>query len=285
VWDSQGTGAPRVVGAKSDGAPEGEASGWQSGVSWAGGDDRVRARWWPDRQLFIGYDAAQREGWWWTTDATATAWYERAAPLRALVHFWAQAERLHLVHAAAVGTGDGRGVLLAGPSGSGKSTTALACLAAPLVFVGDDYALFEPGTPPLVHALYGTAKVDPTSMQWLPELQGARRRASGTEGEKLVLDVGRAMPKKLASCLTVEAVLVARRTATGPRVVSVDRPSALRALAPSTLLQLDRHGAARSLQAMARLLEQVPTYALELGPDPRAVPPCLADLLRAGGPS
>src|SRR5690349_22946983 len=76
------------------------------------------------------YDATEATGVLWARDAERMAPWEPGSPLRSLLRWVLAAHGLHLLHAAAVGTPDGRGVLLCGPGGAGKSTTALAFLAA-----------------------------------------------------------------------------------------------------------------------------------------------------------
>jgi hypothetical protein len=61
----------------------------------------------------------------------------------------------------------------------------------------------------------------------------------------------------------------------------VGAAEALRALAPSTVLQHGHHGAA-GLEMAAELVRRVPAYALDLGDDIAAVAPAIRDLLAAG---
>ena len=67
----------------------------------------------------------------------------------------------------------------------------------------------------------------------------------------------------------------------GPQILPLEGGAALRALAPSTLLQL--HPAEpEAFGRMARLVARVPAFAFELGPDitaiPRAIDRFLEDL-------
>ena len=85
------------------------------------------------------YRPSTRTGYFWTRDSTLTPWWDRAAPLRTLLHFALTGADRHLVHAAAVGTND-QGVLLPGRGGSGKSTLSVTALLDGLYYVGDDCA-------------------------------------------------------------------------------------------------------------------------------------------------
>ena len=75
-----------------------------------------------------------------------------------------------MLHAAAVGTADG-GVLIVGRGGVGKSTTALACLAAGMKYVADDYLVVQLDPEPRAFQLYGTAKLEASQLRHFPELQ------------------------------------------------------------------------------------------------------------------
>ena len=93
--------------------------------------------------------------------------------------------------------------------------------------------------------------------------------------------MGRVFPLQLVQQFPLRAVLVPRISGlpktTARRVSPI---AALAALAPSTIFQLP--GTASSdLAAMAQLVRQVPTYALDLGTDLDAVPVAIADLLRS----
>jgi hypothetical protein len=176
-------------------------------------------------------------------------WWERAAPLRPAL-FWALAgERRHLVHAAAVGDDRG-GVLLAGPRGSGKTTVALAGVAQGVGFVADDYLLLDARGEPEAVSLYGTASI-----------------ATASAGEeKQVLDVARAMPGALRGSLPVRAVVVPRIRGGRTRLRRVSPAEALRAWAPTTLLQMPLAGG-RALASLAAVVRSVPCFGLDVGDD------------------
>ena len=95
-------------------------------------------------------------GFYWLHQACPLPPYERAAPLRAIFHWWFQDRGFHVLHAGAAGT-DGGAVLLAGKGGAGKSTAALACLGAGLSYLGDDHCLVKQNQDPCVYSLYNSA--------------------------------------------------------------------------------------------------------------------------------
>jgi hypothetical protein len=219
---------------------------------------------------------------YWVSDARVVPWYESGAPLRAALHAWAAGPGRHFVHAGAVGSG-GAGVLLAGLSGAGKSSAALACLEAGLEYAGDDYVLLTTDGPPRAHSLYSTAKLDPDALARLPGLAPAVSDFRRGEEEKAVLQLHRHRPDQLRASLPVSAIVL-------PSIGDAERPTlrrasaaeALRALAPSTILQLPGAGR-QAMDAMAGLVRRVPAYALELGTDLDPVPGLIAEVCRTHG--
>jgi hypothetical protein len=221
------------------------------------------------------YDAVSRTGLFWAESAEALPYYERGAPLRAILHWWALEHGWHMAHAAAVGAEAG-GALLVGKGGSGKSTAALACAAAGLTYVGDNDVLVDSGPTPYVHGLYCSAKLDPahrrTALPRLDELVADHEAWSG--GKELFFLDG-ALGGSVSRGVPLKAVLLPRvTTADRTAVRRVSAAEALLKLAPSTLLQLPGSRAER-LGAMASLLQRVPAFALEMGPDVDLVAPAV----------
>jgi hypothetical protein len=208
---------------------------------------------------------------------------DRAAPLRAVLH-WAldRSDRL-LVHAAAVGIGR-RGVLLTGPGGSGKSTSAVAAFLSGYDYFGDDYVLVDlANTPPMVHSLYATAKLGSAAMSLLPGLSETLRYGAPVGVQKYVIDVSALRLGGLGRNARIEGIVVPRPCANGRTVLRrASAGVALRALAPSTIFQAPcRDGA--MLGPLATLARSVPAYVLELGGTPEVVGSVLSEILGQKG--
>jgi hypothetical protein len=271
VWESNESGAPPPVPlpVPSDEDPE------DARVQFDDGSLRVTC--WPRQRVMAGFDRATREAWWWIADARDLAWWEAAAPLRILLHWWAVAEGCRLIHAGAVGL-DRSGALIVGRSGSGKSTLSLACLQSQrLRFVGDDYVWLEDGAPPRAHTLYATAKVVPGGEWRVPHVR-ARRAESGDDA-KMVVDVHEQYPDRIAVAVPVDVVLMPRITGGPPRVSAAHPADVFRALAASTVLQLPDAAAAGTLATIRRLLETTETCHLDLGDDLDAAVRLVEELL------
>lgn len=204
---------------------------------------------------------------------------ERAAPLREALQLLMAARGRWMTHAGAVGRG-GRGVLLVGRGGSGKSTLALSCALAGLEIVADDYVLLEPGSPPLAHAMQSTAKLTEDSAERLDIPAGAIDPAGfepTLEGPaKGLIDIRDLTPDKISRRLEVRGVvapslspLTSPDGEVGPAVRRTSGAEGLRAVAPSTIVQSGFAGG-EALAALAGLVRGVPSYSLELSPDPAA---------------
>ncbi|MEM6287592.1 MAG: hypothetical protein AAF845_10590 [Bacteroidota bacterium] len=216
-------------------------------------------------------EAGDTEATVWVRDAAALPLWETAAPLRALLGWWAPAVGGQLAHGAAVGTKQG-GVILAAIGGSGKSTTALSCLDAGLLYAGDDYVMIEGGASPTIHSLYASAKLVPANLEArLPHL-AALAQASGVEApgdnpfDKVVMLLQDHFPEQMAAQLPLRAVVVPHIDPDGPSLAPLSARDVLRALAPTTVFQLPGAGG-DSLDLLSGIVETVPGYALGVGPD------------------
>jgi hypothetical protein len=277
LWDSASTGVPvpPFPWAAADVVARGEVRGY--------GDD-VRVVYEPGFGGVTVFDPISRRGAFWAAARERVPWYERAAPLRPLLHWALAGPGRHLLHAGAVAR-DGTGVLLAGRGGSGKSTVALLCADAGLDYLGDDYVLLSTQHEPTAFSLYGTAKLAPEGLVRLPGLGDAARAGAGIgpEEAKLVLDVGRRYPGRVRAAAAVGALVLPRVVSGGTtRLVRASAPEALRRLAPSSILQLP-YPQPGALASMAALVRRVPVHLLELGGDVSEVPSLIADLARPAG--
>ncbi|MDQ1493568.1 MAG: hypothetical protein QOG69_51 [Actinomycetota bacterium] len=278
LWDRASTGIG-VTTPPHDGRI-GEAAGQR--VLWHELPLRVLLQ--PGQRSLSAIDELSGEAWYWCDDADALPYWEFAAPLRMLLHWWLGTRGALMLHAAAIGSDNG-GVLIVGRGGSGKSTTSLLGLRAGLQFASDDYVAVDRNLDatgcPTVHSLFGSGKLTADQYANFPELHAGVVNADRLDTEKAVLFVGRVFPRQLVRQFPLQAVLVPRITG---RPETIARPAspvaALAALAPSTIFQLPGTASA-DLAAMAEVVRQVPTYALELGTDLDAVPLAIANLLRS----
>jgi len=249
--------------------PRGEISGVSAGITavFAG-----------DVPALSVVDAFRARAWYWTPAPERLPAWELAAPLLRLLPSLLGSDSPTLAHAAAVGDGR-RALLLVGRGGRGKSTSALAALGAGLELLGDDYILLETGgEPPRVAPLYASAKADGASLARL-EAAGVRLalRTRDPSG-KSVAELPRSA-RPAGNGVREVAAVVLPRIATGTGTPEPIAPgAALRALAPSSILQLPFAGATEFAR-FARVVRHVPAYELPVGPDLAQVGAALARLL------
>jgi len=218
-------------------------------------------------------------------DAALLPPWERACPLRALLTWWLAPQQMLLAHGAAVGSPAGA-VVLAGPGGSGKSTTALACLAAGMGYLGDDYVLLDPKSRS-VWSVYGSAKLAEDHLARFPHLMRPEDPSPADPGDaKRIGWPGEVMPDAMVTSAPVSAIVVPVVTG-GPECTLTRVPSsrALMAVAPLTMFQTP--GDLRAAFGLTtRFVAGLPTFRLELGGGMEGVPGLLQDLAdgRAGQP-
>jgi hypothetical protein len=218
-------------------------------------------------------------------DAGAVPASERAVPIREALQMTMAPRGRPMVHAGAVGRG-GRGVLLVGRGGSGKSTLALSCALAGLEIVADDYVLLEPDSP-MAHAMQSTAKLTEDSAERLGVPAAALDPAGfepTLEGPgKALVDIRALAPGRLMRQLEIGAIVAPTLKPSQPAHIAgrggfgaveaalrpVSAAEGLLAVGPSTIMQ-SCFGGASSLATLADLVRRVPSYALELSPDPAA---------------
>ncbi len=241
--------------------------------------DRIRTIFHYGPSILTLMDTRQDLAIYWLHDAEALPYYEKGYPFTTILNWWMENQELQCVHAAAVGTAGG-GVLLPGKSGSGKSTTALTCLNSALSYVSDDTCVVTGCPQPYAYSLYNTAKlVSEEDIARLPHLAATVINPNRIDGEKAMILVNRHYPEKIVKGFPIKAVLtllVTGKPETKLRPATAG--TALKALAPSTIMQLPGAGQ-KALRLISMLLRQVPCYVLELGTDLPRIPEVIADLL------
>lgn len=236
----------------------------------------IRTAWVGGSRMLSVIDLERRIAVAWTPDAAVLPWYERAAPLRTLLHWILAASGRNLVHAAAVALPSGVGALLAGRGGSGKSTTAMLCLGAGFSYAGDDYVVVSQRADVVeAHSLYGSAKLTRSSLDWLPFL-GTGLHADAVGDEKAVVMLREVAPDRLVASFRATALIVPHVSAAGRSTLSrASAATALRALAPTTIFQLPGSGAT-TFEQLASITRSVPAWSMELGSDLHEIPMLVA---------
>jgi hypothetical protein len=279
AWQSAGTGAPAppLPAIQRDAATRGAVAHFDDG--------RARALYQPAIRILNVLDVPGDVAWFWAEDAAGVPEWECATPMRHILHWWLAERGVQQLHAAAVGDRSG-GVLVVGKGGSGKSTVALACATAGMAYAGDDYVAATVTPEPYVHSLYSSAKVEPHHLVRFPALSEGpgvvrpeRNEVAPFDTEKTVLYLNELRPDVPVSGFPLRAIVLPRITESGTsRIAPISAPRALAALAPSTIVQLHTAGQ-DALEAMKRLVAEVPSFELELGGEVDAIPAVVSQLL------
>jgi hypothetical protein len=186
------------------------------------------------------------------------------------------------LHAAAVVSSDGRGILIVGAPGSGKSTLALGLLRRGWSYLTDD-AVFLRQRSDGVEALVcrQDAYINAEDAVRYGDLPWGEAVPDGAGRYKLRLCPGAAYPDQIVLRYLPRVVLVAhisngRQTLLRP----LDRVQCLRQLLAQSGPQLfDRPTMGAQLEVLARLLHQADIYELQAGWDLYEDPLILQDLL------
>jgi len=243
--------------------------------------DRIRAVMHLDPVIVSLFDPVRSIALYWTRDVERIPIWDWGTPLRVILNEWAKLHGLFLAHSGAVGIAQG-GVIFAGKSGSGKSTSALACLQdGGLLYAGDDYSLLDAKGTPYVHSLYSSAKLKGlTDFERFSHLLPFVANKDRIGEQKALIFLNDALPKKITSGFPLRAILIPRISGRAETTLEPSTPiAALKALAPSTLLQLpgDGRGTMTNLSALVR---RIPAYTLNAGTQMRGISQRVESLLK-----
>jgi hypothetical protein len=242
---------------------------------------RIRAVMHLDPVIVSMFDPVRSVALYWTQDVARIPIWDWGTPLRIILNEWAKLHGLFLTHSGAVGLAEG-GVIFAGKSGSGKSTSALACLDhGALMYAGDDYSLVNVTEQPYVHSLYSSAK-----LKGMPDFDRFSHllplvvNRDHIERQKALVLLNEAFGEKVTSGFPLRAILVSRISGRPETTIEPSTPTAaLRALAPSTLLQLPGDGR-ETMTQLSALVRRVPAYTLNAGTQMSGIAQSVETLLR-----
>jgi hypothetical protein len=218
----------------------------------------------------------------WFRDADELLTYERSRPLYFPFLLWCQDRDIQVVHAGLVSR-QNRGVLLAGMGGAGKSTVALACLCAGWTFLSDDYVAVEDaaGGALIGHSLYSSSHLAPDHLPRFPQLAEHALRGRTQQEDKCLVFLGKIFPELLARSVPITAIaLPTFKAMRGAGIRAISKAEAFLALAPSSMTMLPLPTRKRT-ERMAALVERVPCFRLEMGPDLDAIPSAVNDIMEA----
>ena len=200
--------------------------------------------------------------------------YERAKPLARLLLEWHNDHAVQVIHTGMVAR-DGKGLLLVGKSGAGKSTTSLACAWGGLQYLSDDYVGLQRQHDGSFtgHSLYNSVFVDTHHLSRFEDLFRHAIKGRPPQEEKSVIILSRLFPERLQRSAPIQALALVRVTHDlKPQIRQATKGEALLALGPSSLLQIPNKGlGVRGFETLAKLVDRVPCYWLEVGGDLQSI--------------
>jgi hypothetical protein len=200
-------------------------------------------------------------------DAATLPDWDLAAPFRHELDWIARGHGMQLSHAAAIGQG-GRGILLTGPGGSGKSTTAAAAAMSGWQIAAEDFVLIDDNEAPTAYAAFDTLKLGDFGLALSDRLPPAVANPDRTGEEKARIHMGALPGAAFVPRLSICALAVARVSGAERTVIRpIGKGEAMRALAPSTIF-LMKVGREATFRRLVRIVDRLPTYAVDLGRDP-----------------
>ena len=276
LWDESETGiaCPVASGTDDVGATWRIAKGFLS----ASPDRRFVRFQSPESSTWLDREAAEIVGW--RANGRQLLTPERSKPLSSLLSVWHRDQDVHLIHAGLISRRGG-GILIAGPGGSGKSTTTLACMCAGFDYLGDDYCGLQerPDGSFVGHSLYSTARLEPHQLARFPRLAGPAIQSDDPDDEKWLIPLAQVLPGRLARAAPIRALALPRvADADESRIRRASKGEAFLRIAPSSLVMLLTPGPG-GLDRLARLVERVPSYWLDLGRDLPNLPTRVEELL------
>jgi hypothetical protein len=226
------------------------------------------------------YDVKKKTAYFWTLDAKSLPDWICAAPFRTIFHWFFSQNDIHLIHGAVVGIGD-KSILLGARGGSGKSTTALSCILSGMDYLADDYAAVDINKK-IAYNLYNSVKVTPDSLKNFPEFKEKIWNIESFGGKKdfgkAIIFLSKYFPTQVKEQSPLSAIFIPilkKET----KVIPASKITTLLALAPTILFQLPL-AKSDKMQDIKKIINSLPCYLLELGPDIDKVPEVIKGFLK-----
>jgi hypothetical protein len=264
LWDAEESGVPSPLGSTSEGLAE-------NGAVTSSPDGRFLVHERP--HSVVALDRRDQHVVGCVESSSRLQLGERARPLSLPLTVWSSDRDVHLIHAGLVAK-DGHGVLLAGLGQAGKSTAALACACAGFDFLGDDCVALSLSARGEFegHSLYNSTTLEAGHLARFPPLPSRASDGAGHRDEKSHVFLWEAPALHVTRVAPIRVLAL-------PRIVgscnSLPRPAtkaeALLRLGPGSLVK--RAVPPRAcLSRMARLVDQVPSYWLDLDRELAEIP-------------
>lgn len=197
---------------------------------------------------------------------------ERGNPLKQILSAYFCDQDFLILHAAAVATERGT-ALIAGRSASGKSTISAACLESGWKFLSDDTTLCSrSGT---IYGVYNTLKLEAAQASRFSILSTCDALRGDVNKSVFFVAGDSHLTTPPARALVFPAVSCEARTT----IDGITRGEALRRLLSSSLFFLPVTQSRTTVNMLANLARQLPSYKLTVGQNPLEAPEVIASVL------
>ena len=228
--------------------------------------------------VFYIYDIILNKAIVCIKDVTLLPNYFLASPFFKLIKLWSKRVGLNIIHAGCV-SNDKHAVLFVGQGGKGKSTSSIQCLTGGLNYIGDDYVLVDLKKTPIAYSIYCSGKLHAHHLKNFPALTEIINPGIEDIDNKPIIYLNDLFKDQMVVSSPVKAIIVPNITsANNSYITRISSFEALKALAPSTIIQLDL-GSDNALSKMADLTKKTACYRLDLGTNMEGIAPEIKSLL------
>ncbi|HJU64055.1 MAG TPA: hypothetical protein VJ596_00195, partial [Gemmatimonadaceae bacterium] len=274
-WDESETGIPCPPV-----APAADDAVWPTddGQFVASADGRIIRYECADAITWLDRAAGRVVGW--RAAGAALSIVERTRPMPYILPLWYQAASMLVIHGALVARGKS-GIFFGGAGGAGKSTCALSCLSAGLDYLSDDHiGLEELSDGSFVgHSMFSSTRVEPDHLQRFPRLRAHGIASDHPTNYKALVLLAEVVPARIRRHVNIDAVVLPQIVqAEGTRFRPASKADTLRLIAPTSLFMIPPRPGREGFEKLARMVQAVPTYWLEIGRDLEAIPPRVNEL-------
>ncbi|MCK5811892.1 MAG: glycosyltransferase [Clostridiales bacterium] len=189
-------------------------------------------------------------------------YYEKACPMRMLLHWFCVKNNMTLIHSAAISNSDS-GYLLAGRGGVGKSTLSMLSLFEGSTLLGDDYVIIENNDHPYVTSIYNTIKINNDMIKLFPIVNNflVNKPTNEEKGYLFITDIPH---KTIGKRFKLEGIIfINRQDLKQVHIEKIPKTRALATIGASTMFQLP--GANHSfIKHISKLVKSFPVYEYTL---------------------
>ncbi|MEL6920989.1 MAG: hypothetical protein AAFO77_08165 [Pseudomonadota bacterium] len=201
----------------------------------------------------------------WIDSISALPSWERAAPIRSMIHWMTITGGGTLAHMAAFGA-DGVYIGLTGPSGVGKSTTTAAAVAEGFDILAEDLTHVEVNDDAVTAGrVYDSIKVTDAALDKFAFLRELSAAAGGQKIDKTVFP----LPAPLGTKQPLSALFsLSGRFSDQVEIVATPKAKLFHRLAPATVFLL-RTGGRLAFHRLGAMVRALPTFEVTPGADAR----------------